>query len=44
MFMFKKSLDMPAKGEALPGRPNPIPTASRISSTAIRSRGRIRQG
>jgi peptide-methionine (S)-S-oxide reductase len=28
MFMFKKSLAMPAKGEALPGRPNPIPTAA----------------
>ena len=28
MFMFKKSLDMPGKGQALPGRPNPIPTAS----------------
>ena len=28
MFMFKKSLDMPAKGQALPGRPNPIRTAS----------------
>jgi peptide-methionine (S)-S-oxide reductase len=27
MFMFKKSLAMPAKGEALPGRPTPIPTA-----------------
>ena len=25
MFMFKKSLEMPAKGQALPGRPNPIP-------------------
>ena len=28
MFMFKKSLAMPAQGEALPGRPNPIPTAA----------------
>jgi peptide-methionine (S)-S-oxide reductase len=28
MFMFKKSLDMPTKGQALPGRPNPIPTAT----------------
>jgi peptide-methionine (S)-S-oxide reductase len=28
MFMFKKSLDMPSKAEALPGRPNPIRTAS----------------
>ena len=28
MFMFKKSLDMPGQGQALPGRPNPIPTAS----------------
>ncbi len=27
MFMFKKSLERPAKGQALPGRPNPIPTA-----------------
>jgi peptide-methionine (S)-S-oxide reductase len=27
MFMFKK-LEMPAPGEALPGRPTPIPTAS----------------
>jgi peptide-methionine (S)-S-oxide reductase len=27
MFMLKKSLDMPTKGQALPGRPNPIPTA-----------------
>jgi peptide-methionine (S)-S-oxide reductase len=29
MFMFKKSLDMPSAGDALPGRANPIPTASR---------------
>jgi peptide-methionine (S)-S-oxide reductase len=29
MFLFKKSLDMPRQGEALPGRPTPIPTASR---------------
>jgi peptide-methionine (S)-S-oxide reductase len=29
MFMFKKSLDMPRAGEALPGRPAAIPTASR---------------
>ena len=37
MFMFKKSLDMPAKAEALPGRPNPIPhREASISSTAIR--------
>jgi len=28
MFMFKKSAEMPAKGQALPGRPNPIRTAS----------------
>jgi peptide-methionine (S)-S-oxide reductase len=28
MFMFKKSLDIPAKAEALPGRPNPIRTAA----------------
>ena len=28
MFMFKKSLDIPAKADALPGRPNPIRTAS----------------
>ena len=28
MFMFKKSSDMPAKSEALPGRPSPIRTAS----------------
>jgi peptide-methionine (S)-S-oxide reductase len=28
MFMFKKSLDIPSKAEALPGRPNPIRTAS----------------
>ena len=28
MFMFKKSLDMPSKAEALPGRPNPIRTAA----------------
>jgi peptide-methionine (S)-S-oxide reductase len=28
MFMFKKSLDMPSKAEALPGRPNPLPTAT----------------
>ncbi len=28
MFMFKKSLDVPSKAEALPGRPNPIRTAS----------------
>ncbi len=29
MFMFKKSLEMPAAGHALPGRAQPIPTASR---------------
>src|SRR6187401_3842944 len=28
MFMFKKSLDIPAKADALPGRANPIRTAS----------------
>jgi peptide-methionine (S)-S-oxide reductase len=28
MFMFKKSLDIPSKAEALPGRPNPIRTAA----------------
>ena len=28
MFMFKKSLELPAKGQALPGRPNPIATAA----------------
>jgi peptide-methionine (S)-S-oxide reductase len=27
MFMFKKSLTMPGRGEALPGRATPIPTA-----------------
>ena len=27
MFLFKKSLDMPRQGEALPGRATPIPTA-----------------
>jgi peptide-methionine (S)-S-oxide reductase len=27
MFMFKKNVSMPAPGEALPGRPNAIPTA-----------------
>jgi peptide-methionine (S)-S-oxide reductase len=29
MFMVKKSLDMPGPGQALPGRSQPIPTASR---------------
>jgi peptide-methionine (S)-S-oxide reductase len=29
MFMFKKSPDMPGKDQALPGRPNPIPTAAK---------------
>ena len=29
MFMFKKSLEMPAPGQALPGRSQPIPTAAR---------------
>jgi peptide-methionine (S)-S-oxide reductase len=28
MFLFKKSLDMPAPGQALPGRARPIPTAA----------------
>src|SRR5262245_31217934 len=28
MFMFKKSLEIPAPGDALPGRATPIPTAS----------------
>ncbi len=37
MFMFKKSLDMPGKGQALPGRPNRDPhRQASISSTAIR--------
>jgi peptide-methionine (S)-S-oxide reductase len=27
MFLFKKSTDMPARGQALPGRPNALPTA-----------------
>jgi peptide-methionine (S)-S-oxide reductase len=29
MFMFKKKLEMPGAGEALPGRAQPIPTAER---------------
>ena len=29
MFMFKKKLDLPAAGQALPGRATPIPTANR---------------
>jgi peptide-methionine (S)-S-oxide reductase len=29
VFSFRKKLEMPAAGEALPGRPNPIPTADR---------------
>jgi peptide-methionine (S)-S-oxide reductase len=29
MFLFRKRLEIPAEGEALPGRPNPIPTAER---------------
>jgi peptide-methionine (S)-S-oxide reductase len=29
MFTFKKSLEMPAQGQALPGRSQPIPTAAR---------------
>jgi peptide-methionine (S)-S-oxide reductase len=29
MFTFKKSLDIPTKEQALPGRPSPIPTAKR---------------
>ena len=28
MFMFKKSLDIPSKADALPGRPNPIRTSA----------------
>src|ERR1700753_3307304 len=28
MFMFKKSLDLPSKADALPGRPQPIRTAA----------------
>ena len=28
MFLFKKSLEMPAPGQALPGRPRPIPMAA----------------
>jgi len=28
MFLFKKALEMPAPGQALPGRPRPIPTAA----------------
>jgi peptide-methionine (S)-S-oxide reductase len=29
MFTFRKSLDMPSRAQALPGRSNPIPTAER---------------
>jgi peptide-methionine (S)-S-oxide reductase len=29
MFMFKKSLEIPTPDKALPGRPNPIPTADK---------------
>jgi peptide-methionine (S)-S-oxide reductase len=29
MFMFKKSAEMPGRGQALPGRSQPIPTAAR---------------
>jgi peptide-methionine (S)-S-oxide reductase len=29
VFSFRKKLEMPAAGDALPGRPNPIPTAER---------------
>jgi peptide-methionine (S)-S-oxide reductase len=29
MFMFRKKLEMPAAADALPGRPNPIPTADK---------------
>ncbi|MEZ5787665.1 MAG: peptide-methionine (S)-S-oxide reductase MsrA [Xanthobacteraceae bacterium] len=28
MFMFRKKVEMPAPGQALPGRPDPIPTAA----------------
>jgi peptide-methionine (S)-S-oxide reductase len=29
MFLFRKNLEMPAAGKALPGRPTPIPTADK---------------
>jgi len=39
MFMFKKSLEMPSRADALPGRPGPIPTASHhfINGHALKS-------
>ena len=38
MFLFKKSLEIPRPGEALPGRATPIPTASRhfINGNALK--------
>jgi peptide-methionine (S)-S-oxide reductase len=33
MFMFKKSLSIPTAKEALPGRPDPIPTAEKHETT-----------
>ncbi len=45
MFMFKKSLDMPSKAEALPGRPNPIRTAANhFFVNAHPLKGRIPRG
>ena len=44
MFMFKKTLEIPAAGEALPGRHTRSRPPAIISSTATRSRGRIREG
>ncbi len=38
MFFSRKSLEMPAPGQALPGRPKPIPTADKhfVSSRALK--------
>ena len=33
MFSFRKKLEMPAPGEALPGRTTPIPTARTAASS-----------
>jgi peptide-methionine (S)-S-oxide reductase len=41
MFMTKKSLNIPSRAEALPGRPNPIRTASNHFVNGHPLKGRI---
>ena len=44
MFMFRKKLEMPTAADALPGRPNPIPTAARHHVLGTSLKGPYPQG